>query len=96
MKPGSLVTNRRMMRTCSAPIAPRRWAAAVWASTGSNGWPVIAARGPSSAASLTRRLASLVEIRNNVDNAAATERSPNSSTATSANPFTSRCRIAGS
>jgi hypothetical protein len=58
--------------------------------TGASRSPVNAVRGPSSLATLTRRFASALEIRNNVDNAAAVDDSPNSSAGTSANDATTR------
>jgi len=54
--------NFSMTHTCSRPIWPRACAAAVFASLGANGSPVIARRGPSSSACLIRRHPSTLEI----------------------------------
>jgi hypothetical protein len=67
----------------------------VFDSTGASGSPVIAVRGPKSSASWIRRLASVREIRNNVDSADASDGSPNSSAGTRESAVTSRCLIAG-
>ncbi len=64
-------------------MSPRSCAAAVFDNTGGSISPVIAVRGPKSLASLTRRLASVLEILSSVDNASATDEAPNSSRGTS-------------
>ena len=48
----------RMILTCSGPICPRAWAAAVCSSSGGTGCPVRVRRGPRCRASLSRRWAS--------------------------------------
>jgi hypothetical protein len=70
--------NRPISRTCSTPIAPSRWAAAVAGHRGASGSPVSALRGPSWSASRTRRRASAGLIRNRSANAISS-RPPNSS-----------------
>ena len=58
-QPGNWWQNWRITCTCPAPSFPSRCPAAVPASSGASGSPVSARRGPSSAASLIRRPASL-------------------------------------
>ncbi len=57
----------RMTSTCSLLISPWAWATAVAGSTGGSDGPVNAGRGANSAASFSRRLASLVEIRQRIE-----------------------------
>ena len=65
-KPGSLSMALRMTSTCSPLISPWTWAAAIAGSTGGNDAPVNARRGANNAASVNRRLASVVEIRQRI------------------------------
>lgn len=60
---GNLAKNFRITRTCSVPISPRAWEAAVAGSFGGSGSPFSARRGPNSSASASRRSASARLIR---------------------------------
>ncbi len=75
--PGIFAIDLRMMSTCSAVIAPWAAAAAVAGSTGSRGSPVSERRGPNTAASARRRLASRVESRHRIVSTSRQDLAPN-------------------
>jgi hypothetical protein len=66
------------MRTCSAESSPRANAAAVAGYCGSSGSPAIDRRGPNSSPSVSRRQASVFEMRNRMDSTSAQLRMPSS------------------
>ncbi|CAN3128115.1 hypothetical protein ACNUDN_01885 [Mycobacterium sp. smrl_JER01] len=67
MNPGTLARALLITSTCSALINPWAWAAAVAGNSGGSAGPVTAGRGANTAASVSRRWASRVEIRHRTD-----------------------------
>ena len=87
----------RILSTCSPLSSPTAWAAAVAASTGAKDSPVRARRGPSDAASASRRPASVAEMRHRIRRTSFQDLAPISFGVVSAcNRVSARCHCVGS